>query len=192
MNEKYIYKPAVKLDMLGNKHKLIDRLNAFAVISIMVCCVAGAILNYCLRMPKSPGGIYFVTIFGGFWLCVAYIYLHELTHAFAIITVTGEKPEIKFGKFAASCGAPIISFTKKQYLYVASFPFVFYCLLLVPLCILLPPLYFPLTFMPLCYNVFGSMGDMYMIRKMIASPKNSVIVDNGTDVCAYMPDADLK
>lgn len=187
MREYFVYKPIIKLDMLGNKHKLINRLNSVAIIIILAVGAIGLVLNYVLRMWRQAGGMYFVYSLVGAALCVVYIYLHELTHAFAIVAIKHRKPEIKFGKLVASCGCPSITFSKTQYVFVASFPFLFYCALLIPLCVLLPPLYFPMPFLPLCYNVFGSMGDMYMIRVMLRAPKESIIIDQGTEVGAFTP-----
>ncbi|MCH5162571.1 MAG: DUF3267 domain-containing protein [Clostridiales bacterium] len=181
------FKEVVRLDMLGNKHKLIDKLNAAAMILVIACGAIGLVLNYVLRMLRMPGGMYFVYSLGGAALCIAYIYLHELAHALAIIMIKRKKPEIKFGKFVASCGAPSVTFSKPQYVFAASFPLVFYCAALIPLCVLLPAEFFPLPFLPLCYNVFGSMGDVYMMRVMTRSKKGCVIVDNGTEVIAYAP-----
>ena len=187
MRKTYEYRPVLRLDMLGNKHRLINTLNSVAIITILIVGAAGVALNYFLRMLGMSGGMYFVYTLGGAALCVVYIYLHELSHAFAILIVKGQKPEIKFGKLVASCGSPTICFSKAQYVFVASFPFVFYCAALVPLCIFLPTVFFPLPFLPLCYNVFGSMGDMYMIRTMLRAPKRCIIIDSGTEVTAFIP-----
>lgn len=187
MEKQFVYKPVLKLDMLGNKHKLINKLNSVALITIMIVGAIGVVLNYCLRMLGMPGGMYFVYALAGAVLCFVYIYLHELTHALAIVLIKGQKPNIKFGKLVASCGSPSICFSKVQYVFVASFPFVFYCVALIPLCVLLPAVYFSLPFLPLCYNVFGSMGDMYMIRTMLRAPGKCIIIDSGTEVAAYVP-----
>ena len=187
MEKHYEYKPVLKLDMLGNKHKLINKLNTVAIIAILAVGAAGLVLFYCLTMWGESVGMYIVYALVGAALCVLYIYMHELTHAFAILLVKGRRPEIKFGKLVASCGSPSICFSKAQYVFVASFPFLFYCAALVPLCVLLPFVYFPMPFLPLCYNVFGSMGDMYMIRAMLRAPKHCMIIDSGTEVAAYIP-----
>ncbi len=191
MRECIVYKPSIKLDMLGNKHKLVNRLNATALILIIVLGAAGCILNFIFRVSGSySGGLYFLYSLAGAAGCLLYIYLHELAHALAIVIVKHRLPEIKFGRFVASCGSPSITFTKGQYFFVAAFPFVFYCAALVPLCVLLPSAFFSLPFVPLCYNVFGSMGDMYMIGYMMRAKKHSIIIDQGTEVGAFLP-ADL-
>lgn len=192
MAKTYVYKSVIRLNMLDQKHRIIHKMNVFAVVAIFVCSVVAVILNYFLRMPKSPGGMYIIYMLCGFALCLIYIYLHEFTHALAVLVTKGRVPTVKFGKLAATCGAPDLVFTKAQYVFVAGFPFVFYCALLVPLCVLLPPLYFPLPFIPLSYNVFGSFGDIYMICRMMVTPKRSVIIDEGAEVCAYIPVYDVK
>lgn len=176
-----------RLDLISDKRKLIDALNKAALLSVMGGSAIGIVLNYCLRMLGAPGGMYFVYSFCGFLLCVLYVYLHELTHALGIVLTTARRPKIRFGKFVASCGSDDIIFTKGKYFFAASLPLIFYCALLIPLCILLPPLYFPLPFMPLCYNVFGSMGDMYMIHLVMSAPKRCAVIDKGAELCIYMP-----
>ena len=178
------------MDVLGVNRNIIKKLTNIALFAVIGSCIAGLILNYCLRMPGKPFGMYAVYALGGFALTVLYMYFHEFTHAFGILLIKGKRPIIKFQKFVASCGAPFLPFNKAQYFFVASLPFIFYCLLLVPLCILLPPVYFPLPFMPLCYNIFGSMGDMYMIGRMMRASKHCVIIDSGTEVSAFRPVAD--
>lgn len=187
MKQTYDYKVALRLNMLDPKMKLLHKLNVFALISIAVTCVIGIVLNYCLRMLGEPGGMYFVYIACGFVLCLIYPYFHEFAHAFAIMLIKGKVPTVKFGKLAAYCGSPDIIFTKAQYYFVASFPFIFYCLLLVPLCVFIPPMFFPLPFMPLMYNVFGSTADWFMIHIAAVTPKHSIIVDSGTEVITYIP-----
>lgn len=181
------YKLISQMDLISSKRKLIDALNVAALLSVIGSCAIGLVLNYCLRMLGAPGGMYFVYSFCGFVLCVVYIYLHELTHAAGIVLTTARKPKIKFGKFVASCGSDDIVFSKSKYFFVASLPLVLYCILLIPACVFLSPLYFPLVFMPLCYNVFGSMGDVYMIHQVVSSPRRSVVIDKGTELCIYVP-----
>ncbi len=192
MKKEYVYKAIARLDMINVKNGLIKKLNSFAVIAILVGNALAMLLNYLFRMRGEAGGMYFLYGLCGAVLCVLYIYLHEFTHAVAILLVKRTVPEIRFGKLVASCGAPMTVFSKAQYFFVASFPFFLYCAALIPLCIFIPAVFFPLPFMPLCYNVFGSLGDMYMIGRMMIVPRRCVIVDNGTEVAAYAPISALK
>ena len=187
MKPVYDYKAINRLDLSDPKFKMLNKLNLFALISITASCVIGIVLNYFLRIPGSPGGFYFVMILCGAVLCLIYPYVHEFAHAFAIVICKWKRPYIKFGKFAAYCGSPDIIFTKLQYFFVASFPFFLYCAVLIPLCVLLPAKYFVLPFMPLMYNVFGSVADLFMIRLVLSSPKHGIVVDNGTDIVVYIP-----
>lgn len=188
MNKKvYDYKVVTRLNLSDPKQKTLVKLNTFAVISIMVVCAVGLILNYCLRMLGNAGGMYFVYILCGFVCCLIYPFVHEFAHAFAVLICRGKLPTVRFGKFAAYCGSPDIIFNKIQYFFVAAFPFVFYGAVLVPLCVYLPAEFFAIPFMPAVYNVFGSVADAFMIRKALASPKRCIIVDGGTDVVIYTP-----
>lgn len=187
MKEVYDYKAINRLDLSDPKFKMLNKLNLFALITIAASCVVGIVLNYCLRMLGQAGGMYLVYILCGVVLCFIYPYVHEFAHAFAIMIIRGKRPYIKFGKFAAYCGSPDIIFTKGQYFFVAAFPFFFYCALLIPLCVLLSAEFFVLPFMPLMYNVFGSVADLFMIRLVLLSPKHAVVVDCGTDIVVYVP-----
>lgn len=187
MRAVYDYKAINRLDLSDPKFKMLHKLNAFALVSILASCAVGLVLNYCLRMPGQAGGMYFIYILCGMVLCLLYPYVHEFAHAFAIIISCGKKPYVKFGKLAAYCGSPDIIFTKSRYLFVVSFPFIFYCALLIPLCIFVPAEFFVLPFMPLMYNVFGSIADAFMAHVALRSPKHAVLVDCGTDVVVYLP-----
>ncbi len=189
MKEYTEYKEKTHIDLLDkDKRKMVSKMNTAALISIIALSVIGVILNYVLRMRGQNGGMYFVYILVGVPLCVLYIYLHEIMHTLAVLMLTGKKPNIKFGKLVASCGSPFITFNKAGYFFVASFPLIFFCSILIPLCILLPPTYFPLPFIPLCYNIFGSVGDLYMIKRALSVKGNCLIVDSGTAVHIYLPE----
>ncbi|MBD5131686.1 MAG: DUF3267 domain-containing protein [Clostridiales bacterium] len=187
MKNVYEYKAVSRLNMLDPRLRLLHKLNTFAVIAIVLSCLIGAVLNYCLRMLGEAFGMYIVYILCGVVLCLIYPYVHEYAHAFAILITTGKAPKIRFEKLAAYCGSPDIMFNKAQYFFGASFPFIFYNAALIPLCVLLPPIYFPLPFMPLMYNVFGSVADFIMIIRVARSPFRSIIVDGGTDIVIYIP-----
>ncbi len=189
MKECTEYKQAAHIDLLDkDKKKMISKMNIAALICIMAFSVLGVILNYFLRMRGQDGGMYFIYILIGVPLCVLYIYLHEVMHMIAVLMLTGKKPDIKFGKLVASCGSPFITYGKAGYFFVASFPLIFFCAVLIPLCVLLPPTYFPLPFIPLCYNIFGSAGDVYMIKRALSVKGKCIIVDSGTAVHMYLPD----
>lgn len=192
MKAVYDYKATNRLDLADPKFKMLHKLNAFALISILASGAVGLVLNYCLRMMGQSGGMYFVYALCGAVLCFIYPYVHEFAHAFAIVLGGGKKPYIKFGKFAAYCGSPDIIFSKSRYLFVVSFPFIFYCALLIPLCVFVSAEFFPLPFLPLMYNIFGSVADAFMARVVICSPKHAVVVDCGTDVVIYLPDEAVK
>ena len=183
----YEYKAVARLEMLDPKFKLLHKLNVFALVTVLVSSAIGLVLNYCLRYLGAPGGMYLVYILCGFVLCLIYPYVHEYAHAFAVALIKFKFPQVKFGKLAATCGSSDIVFNKPQYVFVAVFPFALYCWLLIPLCILLPPLYFPLPYMPLTYNVFGSVADFFMIKRAVRTPKGSIIIDGGTEVVTYIP-----
>lgn len=187
INDRYVYRSVGRVDMLDPKRNIVGKLNKVAIFAIFFGAALGILLNYIFRMKGEPGGIYFLYSIMSAFCCVLYIYLHEFTHAAAILLIKGEKPRIKFHKLVASCGSPTIVFGKLQYFFVASAPFAVFCALLIPLCILLPAVYFPLMFSPLCYNVFGSMGDMYMIARVMRSPRYSTVVDKGTELVIYTP-----
>ncbi len=180
------YVLAEKFDMLDPKVKVVDRLNIVALAGVLVLCIGGAIVNYCLRMLGEPAGMYIVYILCGVVLTVLYMYLHELAHAFAIIAVKHKRPKVKFGKRVASCGSPDIIYTKAQYAFVALFPLVLFCIVLVPLCIILDAQFFVLPFMPLTYNILGSFGDIYMVNRVMKAPRKCVVVDEGTEVRLYI------
>lgn len=192
MHETHDYKLVVRYDMLGPHQKILQKLNAVATVSVLICCAVGSTLNYCLRMYGQAGGMYFVYILCGSGLCLVYPYVHELAHAFAVIAVKGKAPSVKFGKLAACCGSPFIIFSKPQYFFAAAFPFLFFGVAAIPVCIFLPAMFFPIAFMPAVYNLFCSMGDFYMINKAAKAPRGCAIIDGGTEISVFIPTFDKK
>lgn len=179
------YELAERFDMLDPKMKVVDRLNIVALVGVLVLCIGGAIVNYCVRMLGEPAGMYVIYTLCGAVLTVLYMYLHELAHALAIVIVKHKRPKIKFGKRVASCGSPDIVYTKPQYAFVATFPLVLFCVVLIPLCVFLEAQFFVLPFMPLTYNVLGSLGDVYMVHRVMRSPRGCLVTDEGTEVRVY-------
>lgn len=185
------YEEILNINFLDKaKSKMLVKLNVFVLVAVLTCTVVGVILNYFLRMPGAAGGRYLIYMLAGAALCFIYIYLHEIMHFLAILLSTGKRAEIKFGKLVSSCGSSKINYGKAKYFFVASFPVVFFCALLIPLCVFLPPEYFPLPFIPLCYNIFGSLGDLYMIKCALKVRGKCRIVDTGTELHIYLPQSE--
>ena len=173
--------------MYSPQNRFIHYMNKFAFIGVLAFSGIGFLLNYVLRIPGDPGGRYFMYCLISLPLCVAYIYIHEYLHALAILMIKRERPRVKFDKLIASCGSSTIIFNKAEYFFVAIFPFAFFCLVLIPLCVLLPARFFPMPFAPLAYNLFGSAGDFYMIKRAMSLPRGGTVIDKGTEIVLYVP-----
>lgn len=187
MTTNTVFKSVGRLNLYSAKSRFIHNMNKFALIAVLAFASVGFILNYTLRMLGDPGGMYLVYILVSVPLCIVYIYIHECVHALAILLIKREKPRIKFDKLIASCGANTIVFNKAEYFFVAGAPFILFCLILIPLCVFLPPLYFPMPFAPLVYNLFGSAGDFYMIQRAMKLPKGGAVIDKGAEIVLYVP-----
>lgn len=187
MTKNTVFKSVGRLDMYSAQNHFIHYMNKFALVAVLVFSAVGMILNYALRMPGEPGGMYLLYALACVPLCVAYIYIHEYLHALAVIIIKRERARVKFDKLIASCGSNTIVFNKAEYLFVATFPFVFFCAVLIPLCIFLDPVFFAMPFAPLVYNVFGSAGDFYMIKRAMSLPKGGVVIDKGSEIVLYIP-----
>ncbi len=187
MTKDTVFKSVGRLDMYSAQNHFIHYMNKFALIAVLVFSAVGFVLNYTLRMLGEPGGPYLLYALASVPLCVFYIYIHEYIHAIAVLVIKRERPRIKFDKLIASCGSNTIVFNKAEYFFVASIPFLFFSSILIPLCVLLPPVYFPLPFAPLVYNLFGSAGDFYMIKRAMALPKGGAVIDKGAEVVFYVP-----
>ncbi|MCH5350367.1 MAG: DUF3267 domain-containing protein [Clostridiales bacterium] len=187
MTKSTVYKSVGRLDMYSAQNRFIHYMNRFALIGVLVFSAVGLVLNYVFRMLGDPGGPYLLYSLLCVPLCVAYIYIHEYLHALAVLIIKRERPRIKFDKLIASCGSSTIVFGKAEYFFVATFPFLFFCAALIPLCIFLPPLFFPMPFAPLVYNLFGSAGDFYMIQRAMSLPKGGAVIDKGTEIVLYVP-----
>lgn len=133
-----------------------------------------------------------INIVIAFFGSVAYIFLHEATHA-AFFKIFDTKCKLRFGFKAGMAYCASDGYYKKApYLAVALSPVVIWTLLLLIPCLLVPLTYFWGVFFIQIFNVSGAAGDLYVTVKILTMPKKALILDNGTDMEIYATDLTKK
>ena len=116
---------------------------------------------------------------------VAYVVLHELTHA-AVMKLCGAR-KIRFG-FAVGCafaGSEGDYFNKRAYRLIALAPLLIWALLLTGMLLVVPRGWFlPVWFIQIM-NIAGSSGDVYVTLRIAPLPKTVWIRDTGVSMTAY-------
>ncbi len=115
---------------------------------------------------------------------IAYIVLHELTHA--LVMRLSLKSKIKFGftglyAFAGSDGY----YNKKSYVLIALAPVLLFLVIFTVMAIFVSPNWLWVVAILQIQNVTGASGDIYVSCKMTKMPKNVLIHDDGVSMKIY-------
>ena len=116
---------------------------------------------------------------------VAYIVLHELTHAAAMKAVGGGRVVFGFTGVYAFAGSHEDYFDKNAYHLVALSPLVVWGVLFGALALLLPRSWFWVVWFLQAGNIGGSAGDIYVTLKLLKRPATILVRDTGVDMTVY-------
>ncbi len=116
---------------------------------------------------------------------VAYIVLHELTHAAAMKAVGGGRVVFGFTGVYAFAGSHEDYFDKNAYHLVALSPLVVWGVIFGALALLLPRSWFWVVWFLQAGNIGGSAGDIYVTLKLLKHPATILVRDTGVDMTVY-------
>lgn len=116
---------------------------------------------------------------------VAYIVLHELTHAAAMKAVGGGRVVFGFTGVYAFAGSHEDYFDKNAYHLVALSPLVVWGVIFGTLALLLPGSWFWVVWFLQAGNIGGSAGDIYVTLKLLKRPSTILVRDTGVDMTVY-------
>ena len=116
---------------------------------------------------------------------VAYIVLHELTHAAAMKAVGGGRVVFGFTGVYAFAGSHEDYFDKNAYHLVALSPLVVWGVIFGALALLLPGSWFWVVWFLQAGNIGGSAGDVYVTLKLLKRPATILVRDTGVDMTVY-------
>ena len=115
---------------------------------------------------------------------VAYIVLHELTHAVCMKHYSKEKVRFGFTGMYAFAGSDAYYY-KKPYLVIALAPVVVWGIVLLALNLALPIDWFWPVYAIQISNLAGAAGDAYVTWRMWQLPGDVLVRDSGTAMNVY-------
>ena len=116
---------------------------------------------------------------------IAYIVLHELTHAAVMKAVGGGKVRFGFTGMYAFAGSTEDFFDKAAYRLIALAPLFVWGIVFAVLQAALPLSWSWVIWMLQVGNVGGSAGDVYVTLKLMRMPSTILINDTGLEVTVY-------
>ena len=184
------YRQILHIDLQEDK-KLMLRVNGAAVglmLAVFLLGLAlapeGGRLSDLMRKGVRLGSLFL--FLGG---TLAYVVLHELTHA-AVMKLYGSR-HVRFGFTGvyAYAGSEGDYFDRCAHQNIALAPLLFWGLLFALLCALLPPGCFWLVWLWQVMNISGSAGDLYVTLLLRRRPADLLVRDTGVSMTVYSANA---
>ena len=116
---------------------------------------------------------------------IAYVVLHELTHAAAMKLCGAGKLRFGFTGGYAWAGSEGDYFTKRAHRFIALAPLLVWTLLLAAALAAVPRSWFWVLYFIQIMNIAGSAGDVYVSLRFARLPDTIRIRDTGTDMTVY-------
>ncbi len=179
------YGEILKIDLQNDKKTalIVNLIGAVVMIAILV---AGHFIVPVTRFFDLTSLSGYLIRLGVLLLAfVAYIVLHELTHAAAMKAVGGGKVIFGFTGMYAFAGSREDWFDKTSYRLIALAPLVFWGVVFGILSLLVPEDWFWVVWFLQAGNVSGAAGDVFVTLKLWNYPSSILVRDTGTDMTVY-------
>ncbi len=118
--------------------------------------------------------------------CLAYMVVHELTHAVLLWWLTQERPTVAVRLPYLITGSQAL-LTRGKAVVVALAPLVLYTVVLLDLLRTLPSQFFLTVYVVLVLNVAGSSGDVLQAYAFLRLPQAALIRDDGNVTSVFLP-----
>lgn len=142
-------------------------------------------VSACFDIDSSGMGLYLgrmgVLLLG----YVAYIILHELTHAAAMKLYHAQQVRFGFTGLYAYAGSEADYFGKRAYRVIALAPLVVWTVLLTVPLFFLQGGWFWVVYFIQCGNLSGCAGDVYVTLRLWNAPADILVRDTGTEMFVY-------
>ena len=174
-----------RIDLQTDKQTLF-KVNTWAVVGLVAMVLLGHFafvpITSVAMLDFVPMMLRLAVMFVGY---IAYIVLHELTHAAAMKLFKASDIRFGFTGLYAYAGSERDYFGKAPYRVIALAPlFVWTLLLTVPL-ILLPADWFWTVYFIQCGNIAGCVGDIYVTVRLWKAPGDILVRDTGVEMFVY-------
>lgn len=171
---------------IKNDKKLAFYLNVAALLALLPF----ASLYYIAFMPKE--GVSFELSVWGFAALaggiIAFIFCHELIHAlFFKLFAPASKVRFGFNGAFACAGNPDGYYSKDAYYLIGLAPLIFIDLgLIIALLCVKNAAAFAVLYLLLALHTSGCIGDIYVVARLAAMPRHTVIHDTGMVMTAFV------
>lgn len=162
--------------------------NIVAVVAMLAMIVLGHLLfvplTRALDMDESMVN-YFVRLAVMLAGYIAYIILHELTHA-AVMKLFGAT-HVRFGftGLYAYAGSEKDYFDKTAYIFVALAPLTVWGIIFTVLLVVVPQSWFWVIYFWQIGNFAGAAGDLFVTFKFLKMPSDILVRDTGVDMTVF-------
>lgn len=116
---------------------------------------------------------------------LAYVVLHELTHAAVMKHYGSEKVRFGFTGMYAYAGSEADYFGKKPYAVIALAPLAVWTLILTPVCFLVPQDWFWVVWLIEITHLSGCIGDIYVTLRLRCEPEDIYVMDTGVKMTVF-------
>ena len=183
------YREILSVDLQKDKKKAL-LLNGAALLMTIILLPIG----HCF-VPVSELGKVFVTgDFSGTMLrllvllggMLAYIVLHELTHAAAMKALGGKQVQFGFTGLYAYAGSAEDWFDRNAYICIALAPVAVWGLIFTVLLILVPRSWFWIIWLLQIINITGAAGDFYVSFLASRRPSRLLVRDTGVAMTFWL------
>lgn len=170
---------------------------AMNVVGILLFFIAYTVLFRLVRNIRSMDSMQFfklegladtfLIILAAILFMAALIILHEAAHGIFFWRYTGAMPKFAFKLSYAYAAAPDWYITRNAYLVIGAAPVVlitvigFLCCLIIPASFLVPVVLF------ISLNFASSVGDFYVLLRLMTKPANTYVKDEGDKMTFYRP-----
>lgn len=161
--------------------------NLLALVIAAVMAVGGALAVPIRTFFDMSGGIgqyilRFAALIGG---SVAYIVLHELTHAVVMRAYGAGKVRFGFTGIYAFAGSEADYFPRRAYRHIALSPVILWGAVFALLCFLVPREWFWVVYLLQITNISGAAGDIWVTAAFTRLPADILISDSGVSMRVY-------
>jgi len=137
-----------------------------------------------LDFPLSSSYSGWITALITVSLCLAYMFIHELTHGLFIQLISHQKPKYNLSFPYLTTGVDVY-LNKRSFIIVCLAPVVIWGLILTGILIMVPEAWFLIVYIVLIVNFAGSAGDYFQFLKALGIPDDALLKDDGHLTVVY-------
>ena len=179
------YKKVLHLNLQKDR-KAAAKINFGGMMVMLIVLVIGHFIVPIREFfDMEPLSAYFIRLFVLVIGYIAYMVLHELTHAVVMKAVGGGKVKFGFTGLYAFAGSDEDYFDKISYRCIALAPLVVWGIIFGVSSLSVPKVWFWVVWFLQAGNIGGAAGDVYVTARLWKEPSSILVRDTGVDMTVY-------